>query len=65
MMTREEAAVAREMLELARQLAGSESRLARRAGQRTAAIFVDLLYEYDPWSGLPDYTPAGAASPRP
>ena len=53
MMSAEEAEAARLMLEMAVRLSGSESVLARRAGERVAAILGDLLYEYDPAAGFP------------
>jgi hypothetical protein len=54
MMTGEEAGAARQMLELVAHLSKSESILARRAGERVAAILADLLYEQDPASGFPN-----------
>ncbi|MCP8937762.1 hypothetical protein NK718_04485 [Alsobacter sp. SYSU M60028] len=56
-MSPDEFQTARDMLELARRLASSETLSTRRAGERTTAILADLLYEHDPWSGLPDVEP--------
>lgn len=60
MLSDEEAAAALEMLALARRLASSDVLMAHRAGERIAAILVDLLYEHDPWAGLPDHSPYAA-----
>ena len=45
MMNEREAQLAQQLLQISTELAGSRSAMARRAGERTAAIIGDLLYE--------------------
>ena len=62
MMSEAEKKIAKEMLSLARQLASSEGVFVQRAGERATAIFVDLLYEDDPWAGLGEFAPTRISS---
>lgn len=52
MMNEREAQLAQQLLQISTELAGSRSVMARRAGERTAAIIGDLLYEQDPLATL-------------
>lgn len=52
MMNEREAQLAQQLLQISTELAGSRSAMARRAGERTAAIIGDLLYEQDPLAAI-------------
>lgn len=52
MMNEREAHLAQQLLQISTELAASRSVMARRAGERTAAIIGDLLYEQDPLATL-------------
>ena len=53
MMNEREAQLAQQLLQISTELAASRSVMAQRAGERTAAIIGDVLYEHDPLTATP------------